>query len=162
MTDTSSTADAVVIERTFDAPVGLIWEMWTVPEHFASWYGPEGAAIPVAKMDVRVGGTRLVCMEMPTPEGSVRMWFSGEYVEVVENERLVYTEFVSDEEGRPAGSSSPGVPEGHAITEVRVELGVVDGRTRMVMTHVGVPAGSPGATGWNMALDKLAALIATR
>ena len=159
MTDTSSAADAVVIERTFDAPVDPIWKMWTVPEHFASWYGPEGAAIPVAKMDVRVGGARLVCMEVPTPDRPMQMWFAGEYVEVVENERLVYTEFVSDEEGRPAAPSSPGAPEGHAVTEVRVELRVVDGRTRMVMTHVGVPAGSPGATGWNIALGKLAALV---
>jgi hypothetical protein len=29
----------------------------------------------------------------------------------------------------------------------------------MVMTHVGVPADSPGAQGWNMALDKLTAHI---
>ena len=151
MTDSGNAADAVVIERTFAAPVDLIWQMWTVPEHFASWYGPEGATIPVAKMDVRVGGARLVCMEVPTPDGPMQMWFSGEYLEVVENERLVYTDLVSDEDGSPA--------DGHAVTEVRVELGVVDGRTRMVMTHVGVPAGSPGATGWNMALDKLAALI---
>lgn len=154
MTDTGDAADAVVMERTFDAPVNLIWQMWTVPEHFAAWYGPEGAAIPVANMDVRVGGTRLVCMEVPTPEGPARMWFSGEYVEVVENVRLVYTEFVSDEQGRPA--------EGHPATEVRVELDDVDGRTRMVMTHVGVPADSPGATGWTMALDKLATLMGTR
>lgn len=159
MTDRGNAADAVVIERTFDAPVDLIWQMWTGAEHFASWYGPDGAAIPVAKMDVRVGGTRLICMEMSTPDGPLQMWFSGEYLEVVENELLVYTEFVSDEQGRPAAPSSMGVPEGHPVTQVRVELTAVDGRTRMVMTHAGVPAGSAGATGWTMALDKLAALI---
>jgi uncharacterized protein YndB with AHSA1/START domain len=52
-------------------------------------YGPDGAVIPVAKMDVRVGGSRLVCMEMGTPNGQMRMWFTGEYREVVENKRLV-------------------------------------------------------------------------
>jgi hypothetical protein len=31
----------------------------------------------------------------------------------------------------------------------------------MVMTHLGIPAGSPGAAGWEMALDKLAAYIGT-
>jgi uncharacterized protein YndB with AHSA1/START domain len=98
-------------------------------------------------------------MEVPTPDGPLQMWFSGEYLEVVENERLVYTEFVSDDEGRPAAPSGTGLPEGHPITQVRVELDVVDGRTRMVMTHAGVPSDSPGAIGWNMALDKLAALI---
>jgi hypothetical protein len=46
-------------------------------------------------------------------------------------------------------------------TEVRVELENDSGRTKMVMTHAGIPAGSPGATGWAMALDKLAARVAT-
>lgn len=160
MTDTNDTTDAVVIERTFDAPVEQIWQMWTVPEHFQAWYGPTGATIPVAKIDARVGGTRQICMEMQTPGGSMQMWFTGEHREVVENERLVYTEMISDEDGNPSSPESMGLPDGHSVTEVRVELDVVDGRTRMVMTHVGVPAGSPGEAGWTMAFDKLTALIA--
>ena len=67
MTDDDSSEQAVVIERSFDAPVDLIWKMWTEPEHFKEWYGPTGARIPVAKMDVRVGGSRLVGMAMETP-----------------------------------------------------------------------------------------------
>src|SRR6266550_6897811 len=156
MTNDNSSQDAVVIERSFDAPVDLIWKMWTDPEHFKAWYGPEGAAIPVAKMDVRVGGTRLVCMEMQLPNGPMQMWFTGEYRDVVENERLVYTESMSDESGNVRSASDVGMPEGHpTTTEVRVELEDVDGRTKMVMTHAGIPAGSPGAAGWTMALDKL-------
>ena len=108
MTDNSGSQDAVVIERSFDAPVDLIWQMWTDPEHFAAWYGPDGATIPVAKMDVRVGGTRLVCMEMQTPNGPMQMWFTGEYREVVENERLVYTESMSDEHGNVLSPSRHG------------------------------------------------------
>jgi uncharacterized protein YndB with AHSA1/START domain len=159
MTDTNTPPDAVVIERRFDAPVEQIWRMWTVPEHFQAWYGPTGASIPVAKMDVRVGGSRRVCMEVETPGGPMQMWFAGEYREVVENERLVYTEAISDQDGNPAAPSAMGLPEGHPVTEVRVELEVVDGHTRMIMTHVGIPADSPGATGWTMALDKLAAYV---
>jgi uncharacterized protein YndB with AHSA1/START domain len=162
MTDNHDRQDAVVIERSFDAPVDLIWQMWTDPEHFKLWYGPDGAAIPVAKMDVRVGGTRLVCMEMQSPGGPMQMWFTGEYLEVVENERLVYTESMSDERGKVLSPSDMGMPEGHPVTtEVRVELEDVGGRTKMVMTHAGVPGDSPGAAGWIMALDKLAVLVAT-
>src|SRR5262245_63999794 len=104
MTD-ASPHDAVVIERDFDAPVDLVWKMWTDPEHFKHWYGPDGASIPVAKMDVRVGGHRLVCMEVQMPNGPVQMWFAGEYREVVENQRLVYTESMSDEHGNVAPGS---------------------------------------------------------
>jgi len=126
--------------------------LWTDPEHFRSWYGPTGATIPVAQMDVRVGGARLVCMEMQTPDGPMRMWFAGTYLEVVEHERLVYTDVPCDEHGSPLGHGAAGAPE---VTEVRVELRSVDGGTRMVLTHLGIPAGSPGEMGWTMALDKL-------
>lgn len=160
MADDNASPDSVVIERTLDAPADLIWQMWTEPQHFQAWYGPDGATIPVAKMDVRVGGNRLVCMEMATPNGTMQMWFTGEYREVVENERLVYTESMSDENGNVMSPSDMGMPEGHPeTTEVIVELEAVDGRTRMVMTHAGVPADSPGAAGWNMALDKLVAHV---
>jgi hypothetical protein len=53
-----------------------------------------------------------------------------------------------------------GMPDGHpTTTEVIVELEEVGGRTRMVLTHAGIPTGSPGAAGWTMALDKLAAHV---
>ena len=85
--------------------------MWTDPEHFKEWYGPQGATIPVAKMDVRVGGTRLVCMEMAFPDGPMQMWFTGEYREVVENQLLVYTESTSDEHGNVASPSGMALPK---------------------------------------------------
>jgi uncharacterized protein YndB with AHSA1/START domain len=163
MTDGFSSQDSVRIERTFDAPVDLIWRMWTDPEHFAAWYGPAGATMPVAKMDVRVGGTRLVCMEVATPNGPVQMWFTGEYREVVENKRLIYTESMSNPNGDIIAPSDMGMPLDHpATTEIRVELEAVGVHTKMVMTHVGIPAGSPGAIGWAMAIDKLAVHINTQ
>ncbi len=160
MTEDDATHNAVVIERSFDAPTDLIWKMWTEPEHFKAWYGPGGAAVPVAKMDVRVGGVRLVCMEMKTPDGPMQMWFTGEYREIVRNKRLVYTESISDEDGNVLSPSDMGMPEEHpATTEVIVELEDVAGRTKMVMTHAGIPEDSPGAAGWAMAFDKLAAYV---
>ena len=126
----------LVIERTLEAPPELIWKMWTEPEHFAAWYGPGGATIPVAKMDVRVGGIRLLCMEMTTPDGTMQMWFTGEYLEVIENQRLVYTDSMSDENGNVMSPEQMGMPEGHpTTTEVRVEIEHVSGGTRMVLTH---------------------------
>jgi len=150
-------SDSVVIERVFDAPIELVWKMWTDADSFAAWYGPMGATIPVAKMDVQVGGTRHICMAMETPNGPMQMWFVGTFTEIVENERLVYTDAMSDEEGNVMTPEQMGMPPGSpASTEVIVELETVDGKTKMTMTHVGVPADSPGAGGWAMAIDKLA------
>lgn len=163
MTDSAGTNESVVIERTFDAPLGVMWQLWTEPEHFKAWYGPSGASIPIARMDVRVGGSRFVEMEVQTPNGPMRMWFTGEYLEIVENRRLVYTESMADENGKVMSPSQMGMPDGHpTTTEVRVELEDVGGRTRMVLTHIGIPSDSPGAAGWVMAFDKLAAYAGTR
>ena len=156
MTNDSSSTNSVVLERTLDASTETVWQMWTDPDHFAAWYGPTGASIPVAKMDVRVGGSRLVCMEMTTPNGTMQMWFTGEFLEIVDNRRLVYTESMSDEHGNIKSAADMGMPDGHPMTtQVIVELDDLGGTTRMVMTHEGVPAESPGAMGWNMAFDKL-------
>ena len=156
MNEQTAASDAVVIARTFDAPVSLIYQMWTVPEHFTAWYGPDGVTVIVSELDVRVGGRRLVGMEVPSPRGLQQMWFAGEFIDVVENERLIYTEFLSDRHGAPLDSPVVGHPQ---VTEVRVELAEAGGRTRMVMTHAGIPSDSPGAAGWAVAFDKLARLV---
>lgn len=155
--DSTATVDRVVIERSFEAPPQLIWRMWTDSEHFQTWYGPDGVTIPVAEMDVRVGGRRLLCMQVETPDGSRQMWFTGEYLEVVENHRLVYTESMSDRDGNVLSPADAGMPEGHPpTTQVTVELEDLGNHTKMTMTHAGIPEDSPGAAGWEMAFDKLA------
>ena len=152
---------SVTLERVLDAPIDLVWQMWTDAEHFAAWYGPTGATVPVIEMDVTIGGTRHFCLEMQTPDGQSRMWFVGEYRVIDPPTRLVYTESMSDPDGNRVSPEAMGLPGGHPeITEVTVELTEVDGSTRMVMTHAGIPADSPGAMGWNMALDKLEAHLA--
>jgi uncharacterized protein YndB with AHSA1/START domain len=162
MTDLHDTPDPVVIERVLDAPVGRVWQLWTDPAHFAEWYGPTGASVPVARFDLRAGGTRLVGMEMETPGGPQRMWFTGEYREVVDHKRLVYTEALADEQGNVLPATEAGLPDGHPVTtEVTVELEDLGDRTKMVVTHLGIPADSPGAAGWNMALDKLTDTLRT-
>jgi uncharacterized protein YndB with AHSA1/START domain len=162
MNDNTTAQDSVVIERIFDAPVSLIWQLWTDAAHFKHWYGPQGMSIPVANMDVRVGGKRLVCMAMEMPDRSMKMWFTGEYLEVTPTTRLVYTDSMADEHGNVVSPQAMGMPEGHPeTTEVIVELEDLGGRTKMVMTHVGVPAGSGGAGGWAQAFDKLGDYVAT-
>lgn len=160
MAERTEGGDAVVIERTFGAPVEVIWRLWTNPHDFAAWYGPAGATIPIATMDVKVGGARRIGMEIQTPHGPRLMWFAGEYTEVVEHQRLVYTEAITDENGEVLAPAQLGMPDDHpATTEIVVELEDLHGHTRMILTHRGIPADSPGATGWMLALDKLEALI---
>jgi uncharacterized protein YndB with AHSA1/START domain len=154
------TKNAIVIERIFDAPVNVIWQFWTQPEHFKQWYGPEGFTLPVAEIDFRIGGKRLFCMA--SKDGSSKFWLTGEYTEIVPNKRLVYTESMADEHGNilpvPEGVHPDDYP---VLTTITVLLEDLGGRTKMVMTHAGVPASDAEATAsWKQALNRMADLAA--
>ena len=156
MADNNAAPHDVRLERSFDAPQALIWQMWTDPRHFERWYGPTGATVVVAKMDLVVGGTRHINMEMHTPNGAMQMWFVGEHLIIEPERRLAYTESISDENGNVVSPSSMGMPSDHPdTTQITIELEQVGDATQMVMTHAGIPADSPGAAGWTMAFDKL-------
>jgi uncharacterized protein YndB with AHSA1/START domain len=88
----------IVITRIFDAPRKLVYETWTKPEHLKKWSAPHGFTIPVSEGDLRVGGTWRACMI--APDGN-KLWLSGVYREVVENELLVFTHAWENENGEP-------------------------------------------------------------
>jgi uncharacterized protein YndB with AHSA1/START domain len=46
----------LIISRSLNTPVELVWEAWTSPEHFSQWWGPDGFTHTVQKMDLRPGG----------------------------------------------------------------------------------------------------------
>ena len=153
MVDSSTYEESAVLERVFDAPIDLVWKMWTDPASFKAWYGPAGVTVPVAELDVWPGGRRRVCMAF----GPREMWFTGQHLEVAEPTRLVYTETIADEHGNPMSPEALGLPpKTPGTTEVSVVLDEVSGGTRVTLTHAGVPAESGAARGWNAAFDKLA------
>ena len=156
MVDSSIYQESVVVERVFDAPIDLVWKMWTDPASFKAWYGPSGVTVPVAELDVWPGGRRRVCMAV----GPREMSFTGQHLEVTEPTRLVYTETIADEHGNPISPESLGMPpKTPGTTEVTIVLEEVNGGTRVTLTHAGVPAESGAARGWQAAFEKLAAVL---
>jgi uncharacterized protein YndB with AHSA1/START domain len=80
----------VVVTRTFDAPVRLVFEAWTKPELFRQWWVPRsmGMTLRSCELDVRTDGRyRLVFGDEPASS----MAFFGRYLEVVPNKRIVWT-----------------------------------------------------------------------
>lgn len=107
----------LVVARTFDAPPRLVFRAWTTPELMLRWWAPAsfGITFVSCEMDPRPGGRyRFVFTHPSFPEP---MAFFGRYLEVVPNERLVWT----NEEAGEAGQ---------VTTVTFVEE---DGRTRLVM-----------------------------
>ena len=81
----------LVVTRTFDAPPGLVYKAWSEPELFRRWWVPEsapGIKLVACEMDVRTGGKYRLLFGAG---GSETMAFYGKYLEVVPNERIVWT-----------------------------------------------------------------------
>jgi uncharacterized protein YndB with AHSA1/START domain len=81
--------DQILITREFDAPKHLVYKAWTTPELVSRWWPGRRGQMKVAEIDLRVGGRWRYAMEA---QGGFEVAFNGEYREIVENERLVYTE----------------------------------------------------------------------
>ena len=91
MSKRTDPTDAVVIERTFHAPIELVWQMWTDPEHFAGWYGPKGFSVPVANMDVRVGGKYK--WQWKNQEDGKQFGFYGTFTDVNAPSHIAHEEY---------------------------------------------------------------------
>jgi uncharacterized protein YndB with AHSA1/START domain len=88
----------VVVTRTFDAPARLVFEAWTKPELFEQWWVPRsmGMRLRSCELDVRTGGEyRLVFGDDPANPVA----FFGTYLDVVPNQRIVWTNEESGADG---------------------------------------------------------------
>lgn len=89
MTANLETDRDLVLTRLVDAPRARLFEAWTRPELLKQWFAPLPYTTPFAELDVRpVGANRIT---MRGPDG-VDMPNAGVYLEVVPNERLVFTD----------------------------------------------------------------------
>ena len=66
MTAENNTSDrTLTIEKTFNAPVQLVWDAWSKPEHIVQWWAPPGMEAKVVEHEFRVGGKWKYTMPMP-------------------------------------------------------------------------------------------------
>lgn len=148
----------LVIERIFDAPVDLVWQAWTDPEHVKRWWGPKDFTAPVIKIDFRVGGVYLFLMRSPDGQD---YWSTGVFREIVPLKKIVYTDSFADEKGNVVSAAHYGMAEDFPL-ELLVTLtfeDAGDGKTRFILRHAGMPQGEDSemaGLGWNQSLDKLA------
>ncbi|MBO7745092.1 SRPBCC domain-containing protein [Paenibacillus sp. MWE-103] len=92
-----STQQGLLLQREFQAPRELVYRVWTEPKHFANWWGPKGASLEVARMDVRPGGIFLGLQK--SADGQFAMWGKFVYQDVQAPEKLVWVQSFSDEAG---------------------------------------------------------------
>lgn len=88
----------LVITRIFDAPKELIFKTLTEAKHLANWWGPKGLQLEVISIDVKPGG--IFHYAMKSPDGQ-EMYGVFNYIEVVEPDKLVFTNSFADKFGHP-------------------------------------------------------------
>jgi uncharacterized protein YndB with AHSA1/START domain len=79
----------LMLERIVDVPRDLVWKAWTTPEHLKKWFTPAPWTTIDCKIDLRPGGIFSTVMRSPEGEEFPNM---GCYLEVVQNEKLVWTD----------------------------------------------------------------------
>ncbi|MCB1566717.1 MAG: SRPBCC domain-containing protein, partial [Xanthomonadales bacterium] len=86
--------DELIIVREFRAPRSLVFRAWSDAEMLPRWFCPEGCDLPFQRFDPRVGGTYRVCMR--GKESGTEWWVQGEFLEIVPDERIVFTHVWDD------------------------------------------------------------------
>lgn len=79
----------LAIERVVDVPPAAVWRAWTDPEWIVQWFTPAPWKTLSAKVDLRPGG--VFSSVMQSPEGVTLPENEGCFLEVVENQKLVWT-----------------------------------------------------------------------
>jgi len=83
----------VEFERTYDAPVEVIWQAWTDPGQLKKWWGPDNVSIPECEVDLRVGGRFYIVMEAGEAMGpykGTRWPMEGTFTTVERHAKLSY------------------------------------------------------------------------
>lgn len=88
----------VVITHLFDAPRGVVFEMWTDPEKVSKWWGPDGSVCLACEVEARPGGH--IRIDVRGHDGVVYP-MTGVFEEVIEPERLVFRTESPNADGDP-------------------------------------------------------------
>lgn len=119
MSEWKSATGEVTHTRIFEAPRELVFRCWIEPEHLTHFWSPVGTSTPIGgiKIDPRPGGAfEITTVDDATGKGGPRR---GQFVEVVEPERLVWTEY--------------------SITTTLTFVDLGDGRTELRLHQANVP-----------------------
>ncbi|MBK6772072.1 MAG: SRPBCC family protein [Ignavibacteria bacterium] len=137
----------IKLHRVFAAPVEKVFKAFTDADAMASWLPPYGFVCKVHSMDFKIGGSyKMTFTNFTTGKGHS---FGGNYLEIITNELLKYTDQFDD----------PNLP-GQMITTI--ELKKVICGTELFATQEGIPDAIPAEMcylGWQESLDKLKRLV---
>ncbi len=142
MTTTSTnTGHSLTVQRQISADAEAIFKAWTTAESMMAWMSPgPGMSLPVAKLDVRIGGEYQLVFASPDEEYA----HHGTYLEVDPPKRLSFTWISPSTQGQES--------------VVTIDLEPNDGGTLLTLNHTGLPSEDSSAShtgGWANILEGL-------
>lgn len=162
-------AEAFIINRSFDAPIGVVFDAFSDPQQLAAWLAPKGSSMEFITADIRAGGESFYKMG----NDSFTMYGRTKYLEIERPRLLVYTQQFADKDGKTARHPlAPNWPE-TMLTRI-LFTAQEDGKTLVNVRWRPVEGSTPediktfteGRTsmtgGWTGSFDKLEAYLADR
>jgi uncharacterized protein YndB with AHSA1/START domain len=143
----------IVLTRIIDAPRERVFQAWTDPKQLARWWGPKCFTNPVCEVDARPGGALRIVMR--APDGA-EYPMKGVFQEVVEPERLVFTNIAVDQQGNHIleGFTTITFVDHEGKTKLTVQTGAVAMVGYAAAYLEGMEAG------WTQSLESLEELVA--
>jgi uncharacterized protein YndB with AHSA1/START domain len=158
--------DPFVINRTLEAPIAKVFEMWTNSKHFSKWLPPTGFVMEYYNAEIKQGAETFYKMS----NGEMTHYGKMNYREISPVNRLVYTQWFTDEKGNACKPPfEPNWPPLVLATVTLAEEGPNETRVTVVWTIEGNATeiekktfleGRPDMTvGWSGSFDKLEELL---
>jgi uncharacterized protein YndB with AHSA1/START domain len=102
--------EKIEVSKVFNAPIELVWQVWTDPQLVKRWWGPKKFTSPSATIDFRIGGKSIVSMKAPKELGgqvyfSLWLYQKIEYLQTIE-----FIQSLCDELGNKINPESVGMP----------------------------------------------------
>ena len=96
-TNVETKGNTLIIERIFEAPPSLMFDVWSDCKHLKHWWGPKEWPMDECEIDFRVGGTWHFCLRGPN-EGD-ESWGKVIYDEIDKPRKIIYRDYFADSEG---------------------------------------------------------------
>ena len=151
------------IVRIFHARREIVWKAWTEREILMRWWSPSGYTCTEFKIDFRVGGKFLYCIRSTEGEDA---WGTGSYLEIVEPERLVFSDSFADADGSIVPAAHYGIQAEYplALLVTLTFTQTTAEETRLRLQQDGFPSAEvrdQTKPGWDDFFDKLDELLPT-
>ncbi|MAT14068.1 MAG: hypothetical protein CMJ46_02215 [Planctomyces sp.] len=156
-----------VINRSFEAPRELVFDLWINPEHVAKWLPPAGFEMEYLRADIKRGGTTFFKV---TNNADVTLYARAEYLQIDRPDLIVYTQQFVDEHEQPGKHPHLDVWPPTLLTTVQFAA-ERENETRVTVTWVPIGEYTPAelqafvdlrssmAMGWTGSFDKLEDLL---